>query len=240
MQTYPAVVAFHRTLNHDVHHIGFKPLTEVDIKPGQYLEVCLDNGWCVPYSVGNDPTQSQLLELYVQHLPEGDANIRVIEATQEGAEVTLAANGEIFYTPEWDKVPLVLLVAGCGISQARSFIEARLASGSAQPVYLCWGGGDERELFPLEQLTQWSKDKRFMADLTLDRPSDEWTFAKGTVVDTALKGLTWMTPKERSRAKVVVTGSPNMVDATRARLTEAGFAADNLLADQDYYQVRTL
>ncbi|USD38144.1 FAD-binding oxidoreductase [Ferrimonas sp. SCSIO 43195] len=240
MQPTTATVVSAQRVNQDVYHVRLQPQQPLSATAGQYVEICLDNGWCVPYSMANCPRPDGELELYIQHFADGAACHQVIETLTSRREVPILVDGQVSYQPHWDNDPLVVLSAGCGISQSRSLIEARLASGSAQPVYLCWGGRDEQELFELPLLEHWLTDPRFMADLTLEQPPQGWSNSQGYVVDVALKRLAWMTPLERRRAKVVMTGSPTMVDATIARMEQAGFCRANLLADQDFYQPRTL
>ncbi|TKB48712.1 hypothetical protein FCL40_11205 [Ferrimonas sediminicola] len=235
-----ATIVSAQLVNQDVYHIRLRPHLPMAAVAGQYVEICLDNGWCVPYSMANDPQPGGELELYIQHFPEGRACDQVIRALTGRKEVPILVDGRVAYAPEWDKDPLILLSAGCGISQSRSIIEHRLAGTSAQPVYLCWGGRDDQELFELPQLQSWLNDRRFMADLTLESPLQGWGNARGYVVDVALQRLAWMTELERKRARVVLTGSPAMVNASIARLVQAGFCRDRLLADQDYYSPRTL
>ncbi|WP_417346390.1 hypothetical protein [Ferrimonas sp.] len=235
-----ATVVSARLVNQDVYHVRLRPHSPMAAQAGQYVEVCLDNGWCVPYSMANDPQPGGELEMYIQHFPEGKACDQVIKTLTSRTEVPILVDGEIVYEQEWDNDPLIVLSAGCGISQSRSVIERRLASNSAQPIYLCWGGRDEHELFELPQLEQWLSDRRFMADLALENPPEGWSNSRGYVVDVALQRLAWMTPQERKRARVVLTGSPTMVDASMARLVQTGFSRERLLADQDFYTPRTL
>jgi aquacobalamin reductase/NAD(P)H-flavin reductase len=244
MKTYLCSLVSQQKLNHDVYHFCLRPHQPMPVRAGQYLEVVLDNGWCVPYSIANMPGDDGVVEMFIQDVG-GPAVTQVITKLTQSSEATLAYAGEVVTQPDWENKPLVLLVAGCGLSQARALIQQRLASDSSAPIYLCWGGCGANELFAWPELELWQQDPRFLYNLALENPPKDWAYGTGYVVDVALNDLSSTKLSATGlaaflQAHVAITGSPLMTKATTASLISAGFSADHIHADLDFYQRRTL
>lgn len=239
MKTYLCSLVSQQKLNADVYHFCLRPQQPMPVRAGQYLEVVLDNGWCVPYSIANMPGHDGVVEMFIQDVG-GPACTRVIKKLSQSTEATLAFAGKVVSQPDWENEPLILLVAGCGLSQARALIQERLASDSKAPIYLCWGGRDDSELFDWPELEQWQQDSRFNYNLALENPPQEWKYGIGYVVDVALADLSSDDLTAYQQAHVAITGSPLMTRSTIARLEDAGFNAEHIHADLDHYQRRTV
>lgn len=244
MKTYQCSLVSQQKLNADVYHFCLRPHQPMPVRAGQYLEVVLDNGWCVPYSIANMPDEDGVVEMFIQDVG-GPAVTQVITKLTQSSEATLTYAGEVVAQPDWQNEPLVLLVAGCGLSQARALIQQRLASDSSAPIYLCWGGCDASELFTWPELELWQQDPRFLYNLALENPPQDWNYGTGYVVDVALNDLSSTKLSAAGlaafmKAHVAITGSPLMTRATTASLINAGFNASHIHADLDHYQRRTV
>jgi CDP-4-dehydro-6-deoxyglucose reductase len=179
--------------------------------PGQFTTATLPDGRRAFFALANDPGAPVELLIKLQ----GEVADALV-ATPIGEVVSLSpAMGRGFGVPE-ALAPLVLLIAGSGLSAVRAMIRAELAAGLPRPVHLRLGVLTLDHVPFAADVEAWAQagvDVR----LVLGTPPPGWTGASGFVQHVARdEGLI------RAGHHLVVCGFGEMVDEVRAMAEAAG------------------
>lgn len=185
-------------------------------EPGQYV-VVEPGGARGFFALANDPGAPA--ELLVKH--HGDAALRLIALTPGEALPVSEARGPGFGVLRDDR-PLVVLVAGSGISAVRPVVRAELARGLPRPVDVVYGVFTPEHRSFLDELEAWTQAGVSLHQV-YDRPPPGWTGPTGFVQHVA-RDLGLLRPE----VSLVLCGFPQMVEEGRQLARAAGIADERV------------
>jgi NAD(P)H-flavin reductase/hemoglobin-like flavoprotein len=215
-----------RTL--DVVVLQLRPQQPYPYSPGQSLSLQVPSKprlWRY-YSPANAPRPDGTLELHVQLVPGGPVSTSIQRSLHVGDVVDVGAPiGDQLVLPEGDRPDLLLVAGGTGLAPLRAVDEQlaaeREATGSGPQVHLVHGARMPWNLYEHGLLTALSREPWFTyTEVVSEDPS--FPGAKGLVGQVAADSGDW-----RGRT-AMVCGSPAMVNATVAALTDAGMPAHDV------------
>jgi CDP-4-dehydro-6-deoxyglucose reductase len=201
---------------------------------GQYLEFIMRDGRRRSYSMACPPTQDNLVELHIRHMPGGAFTDHVFGAgdTQMKLREIQRVEGPFgsFFLREDSDKPIVFLASGTGFAPIKAIIERMIASGSTRKSVLYWGGRRPADLYMSAMAEQWAETLpwfSFVPVISDALPEDGWTGRGGFVHQAVLQDFADM-----SGVQVYACGAPVMVESARRDFAgEAGLPEDEFYAD---------
>ena len=128
----PNVKTYSLKLPEAVHHVA-----------GQHYELQLtsEDGYQAarPYSAASTATNMPLLELTIQHVPDGEVSSYVYDSLQVGDSVEVRGPFGKFFT--WDETntrPILLIAGGSGVVPMRSILASHKAAGAETTMHLIY------------------------------------------------------------------------------------------------------
>ncbi|ERS91732.1 MULTISPECIES: NAD(P)H-flavin reductase [unclassified Halomonas] len=208
--------------------------------PGQYLELKLDEGIWVPFSIANAWRGDGQIELHIQHWPERENSARLRELLQVANRLTLRLpGGDCVLDPE-SRRPLLLVAAGTGFAQMKALVEGALAADPQREIALWWAAREERDLY-LERLPrEWAEAHAGFTFHPVTEVAPELPWAGERVVghrgriDQALAASL----EDVSGHDVYLSGSPGMVYACVDVLASLGLSSSRVFSDVFAYAPR--
>lgn len=184
-QKYRVKVIEIRDLTKDVREINVEKPDGVVFLPGQFMTIKIDDGGdsvCMrAYSVLDSPDKT-MLQLCVKLVEEGRGS-KWLFGLNPGDEMEIIFPAGNFVLPENLADKLVFVGTGTGIVPLMCMMES-FPDGFDKEVEFIFGVRFEEDLFYQDRIADLGKKlKNFKAILTLSRPGDDWTGAKGRVTD---------------------------------------------------------
>ena len=140
-----------------VLHLRFPAGMRVPFKPGQYLQVILDNGERRSYSMANPGHQTDSALLHVRHVPGGRFTAYLENDAKVGDLLDIELPLGSFYLRSRDK-PLVFVASGTGFAPIKSILETMFKLGPpSSDVHLYWGGRRMADLYLTELPRKWAE-----------------------------------------------------------------------------------
>ena len=201
---------------------------------GQYLEFILKSGERRSYSMANPPSDDNMVELHIRHMPGGvftDHVFGVGETAMKVREILRVEGplGSFFLREDSDK-PVVFLASGTGFAPIKALVERMQQTGHIRPVVLYWGGRRPGDLYMDELARQWAEtlpDFRYVPVVSDALPEDNWAGRSGFVHRAVLEDI-----PDLSGYQVYACGAPAMVEAARKDFTrQAGLPENEFYAD---------
>lgn len=139
------------------------------------------------YSIASAPRLDHAIELLIELIPGGQTSGH-IEKLVVGDELC-------FYAPvggfmisdavQQDTCPLTFVGTGSGLAPLRAMILDQLRSRETKrPIHLLWGMRFATDLFWLDYWQELADNyPNFTYTITLSKPPEEWTLARGRVTD---------------------------------------------------------
>lgn len=240
-RTLTCLVTEVEDLTPDVFRVQLEGRPEaVAHEPGQYLELKLEEGLWVPFSIANAHGGDGGIELHIQHWPERENSARLRELMQVAERLTLRLpGGDCILDPDSTR-PLLLVAAGTGFAQMKAIVEAALHADPAREIDLWWAARERRDLY-LERLPrEWAEghpNVRFHA-VTEVAPEEALTgervIGHRGRIDHALATAL----DDVSGHDVYVSGSPGMVYACVDVLASLGLSPSRVFSDVFAYAPR--
>lgn len=209
--------------------------------PGQYLEFILRDGQRRSYSMANLPSDSNLIELHVRHMPGGAFTDHVFAAGETAMKVreilrVEGPHGSFFLREDSDK-PIVFVASGTGFAPIKALVERMIETGSRRPAVFYWGGRRPRDLYMHDMAQQWEQtlsNFKYVPVVSDALESDGWTGRTGFVHHAVMADI-----PDLSGYQVYACGAPVMVESARHDFTmtnglpEGEFFADAFTSEAD-------
>ncbi|MFA0568491.1 NAD(P)H-flavin reductase [Vibrio gallaecicus] len=141
----------------NTYQILLHPETPVTFKAGQYLMVEMGEKDKRPFSIASSPCRHEgELELHIGAAEHNAYALEVVEAMKkalaEDGDIDIDAPHGDAWVKEESERPLLLIAGGTGFSYVRSILDHCIAQSKSNPIYLYWGGKDERQLYAQSEL----------------------------------------------------------------------------------------
>ncbi|MDS1141897.1 CDP-6-deoxy-delta-3,4-glucoseen reductase [Pusillimonas sp. SM2304] len=201
---------------------------------GQYLEFILKDGRRRSYSMATPPTENNLVELHIRHMPGGVFTDHVFGAgeTQMKLREILRVEGPFgsFFLRDDSAKPLVFLASGTGFAPIKAIVERMISTGDQRPAVLYWGGRRPADLYMRELAEQWERDLpgfRFVPVISEAQAGDGWSGRTGFVHQAVMHDI-----PDLSGYQVYACGAPAMVENARKDFIQHnGLPEDEFFAD---------
>lgn len=202
--------------------------------PGQYLEFIMRDGRRRSYSMANCPSDTNLVELHIRHMPGGAFTDHVFGAGETAMKVREIQRVEgplgSFFLREDSSKPIVLLASGTGFAPIKALVERLIETDSRRPAVLYWGGRRPHDLYMDALARQWAEsrpDFRYVPVVSDALDSDGWAGRTGFVHHAVMADI-----PDLSGYQVYACGTPAMVENARHDFTHAnGLPEDEFFAD---------
>tara|TARA_R110000851_G_scaffold333485_2_gene513786 strand:+ start:11066 stop:12103 length:1038 start_codon:yes stop_codon:yes gene_type:complete len=201
---------------------------------GQYLEFILRTGERRSYSMASPPSDDNMVELHIRHMPGGVFTDHVFGAGETAMKVReiLRVEGPLgsFFLREDSHKPIVFLASGTGFAPIKALVERMQQTGNTRPVVLYWGGRRPSDLYMNELAKHWADslpDFRYVPVVSDALPEDDWHGRSGFVHQAVLEDF-----PDLSDYQVYACGTPVMVEVARRDFTrQAGLPDNEFYAD---------
>ncbi|GAB1575346.1 2Fe-2S iron-sulfur cluster-binding protein [Bordetella petrii] len=228
-----AEVAELRLLSPDIYHLQLQLPADHGIvyRPGQYLNVHLDDAGHRSFSMANPPDAGRV-DLQIRRIAGGYFTDRLLGGMQAGQRLRVEMPHGAFHYHAQDYRPMVFAATGTGIAPIKAILESLLDDDDCPPVSLYWGMRGEQDLYLADQIASW-RDRLYEFDFVpvLSRPSGAWRGRAGYVQDAILQDL-----PDLSEHSLYLCGSPAMIQDAKTRFVRAGADAAHLYADSFVFQ----
>jgi glycine betaine catabolism B len=153
---------------------------------GQHVDVRLTapNGYVAmrSYSIASAPSPSDVIELAIERLPDGEVSPFFHDVARTGDEIELRGPlGGHFIWPDDTGQPVLLIGAGSGVVPLMAMIRHRSASGQAVPTALLLSSRASRDVLFRDELLATEEAETgftFALALTRERPKRDSDFAR--------------------------------------------------------------
>lgn len=212
----------------DVAVIYARPDQPLPYQPGQSLSVefpaALPRLWRF-YSPANAPREDGVIELHVRALDGGLVSGALTYQARVGDRLRLGPpmGDRLVLDCAKPGVPLVLIGGGTGLAPLKALVDALVRrGGSAVPVWLVHGVRYGPDLYDMPALSALADRNPWLSVAPVVSDDPLWRGPTGNAVDEVLRA------QPAVNAEIFVCGSPEMITASLSRLTEHGFAAEQV------------
>ncbi|HMN82979.1 MAG TPA: phenol 2-monooxygenase domain-containing protein [Burkholderiaceae bacterium] len=220
----------------------------VDFQAGQYVNLRIP-GEAAPraFSIASAPQDGGRIELNIRHVPGGRATTWVHERLRAGDQARLSGPYGRFFVRKsahvGQKLPLLFLAGGSGLSSPRSMILDLLAEGCTLPITLVNGARDAGELYHHDEfvaLADRHPNFCYLPVLSNENRDSDWRGARGYVHEAARGHFA----NDFRGLKAYLCGPPAMIDACistlmQGRLFERDIYTEKFISAADAQQVRS-
>ncbi|MBC3497139.1 NAD(P)H dependent flavin oxidoreductase family protein [Pseudomonas sp. SWRI100] len=213
-----AHVLSQRALSVDIIELVLQPTQPLEVRAGQYVRFCLDNGDSRCFSIANLPAQDQgRLVFHMRKVSGGLFTERVLPALQVGDALQLEGPVGACTWQHEEQRPVVLFATGTGYAGIKPLLLTALAGHA--PVTLYWGGSSLADFY----------DGAFLDQASLAHPHFRWhrvLSAQARVQQVALTHAhRW------ADTQVYACGNSAMITKAREQCLAAGVQAHRFVAE---------
>lgn len=233
-----------KSLSHDTKQVRFQLLEPdtIEFKPGQYCQLSVPQDYLLKrtppifeptfraYSIASTPSESNIVELIIRHVPNGVCTTWVHTIMKEGDEVMMTGPYGDFYLREKTDCPIVCVGGGSGVAPVRSIVKYLFGKDSKRQVYCFIGQRAVKDLYWHDVNVQRAKDHDnfiYTPSLSGLDNGDEWegeTDFIHLVIDRMIE--------DASEMECYLCGPPIMIDAVTETLQAKGLQADKSYFDK--------
>ncbi len=211
----------------------------LEFRPGQYLDVLLEDGRRRSFSIASPPHAARTLELHVRRTWGRGFTARLFDDVPVGALLRIEAPiGQFAYAP--GPAPLLLVAGGTGFAPIKSILrhelETRPAASAARPIHLFWGARQAVDVYEEALVQRWVHEHprlRFTAVLSAAERSAAPHRRLGWVHECVLREYA-----ELRRCDAWIAGPPELIEAARRDFAAAGLPQERLRFDSFDYAAR--
>ncbi len=212
-------------LTDTIYKVVLTPQQAVNYKPGHYLQVVMGEKDLRPFSIASIPSQTKL-ELHIGATPDNKYAWEVLEAMRSIGQIKIAQPKGDAYWRELPR-PTLLMAGGTGFSYTYSILQAMLAEGLKEPLYLYWGTRSLDDMYAFQALQEMAQQHdKFCFVPVVENPSNDWQGKTGWVHEAVLADFTSLEPYH-----VYIAGRFEMAGVAREAFTQKGLKKDHLFGD---------
>ncbi len=227
VRTLPCKISHIARLTPDVVHVTLRlpPTASFTYIAGQYIEVIGHNGVRRSYSLANNFSDDQVLELHIHAVDNGCMTHYWFNEAKVGDLLRLNGPLGTFFLRKPQGREVVFLATGTGIAPVKAILESlaqALPDTLPKSTTVFWGGRRSSDFY-------WDMEKvpgRFNFVPVLSRPEAHWNGAMGYVQDVFLNGK-----RDLKNTVVYACGSPAMINSAKSLLIDHGLPAEHFFSD---------
>ncbi|WP_083704600.1 NAD(P)H-flavin reductase [Motiliproteus sp. MSK22-1] len=209
---------------------------ELGFHAGQYLELVLEDGKAVPYSIASAPKKDEI-ELHILN-QEGGLSEKVLELfnSQPAVQVRMAMGECILYPDHLDaREELLFVAAATGFGQMKAMIEHALDEGVKNPIHLYWGVRAQEQFYLKYLAESWANEHPQVHFVpVVSEELENWEGRSGFVHTAVIEDFDSL-----DNVRAYVCGSPQMVYAVEDAFLEHGLKEGRIFSDVFAYAPRS-
>lgn len=200
--------------------------TPLVYRPGQYMNVLLDDGASHSFSMASTPRE-RLVDFHIRRLDGGRFTDRTLAQAKVGDALTLELPLGAFTFRREDNRPVLMVATGTGLAPIKAMLEALMEDGNCPPVSLYWGTRTAADLYLHDEIQGWSERlPGFHYVPVLSRAGDDWTGRRGHVQRHIADDF-----DDLSDHAIYLCGSPAMIADAKRVLLARGACVDHIYAE---------
>lgn len=238
IKEYACVCERIRDLTYDIKELRLKLPEAMKYTPGQYVQFRAPKYKGSPeevyraYSISSDPADKEAVELVVRLVPGGICTTYIFEHLKESDEVLINGPYGEFYLRD-TLAPMIFIAGGSGIAPIKCLLHQIRNDAIKRKGIFFFGVRALKDLFMIKEMEAFEDqipDFRFVPALSQPDEGDKWDGALGRITD-VVKDYLAKQPDAASY-EGYLCGSPGMIDASIAVLTQAGIPEDRIFYDK--------
>jgi Na+-transporting NADH:ubiquinone oxidoreductase subunit F len=165
----------------------------------------------------------------IRKVPEGICTTWVFDHLQEGKELFFSGPYGEFRLSDTD-APMICIAGGSGMAPIWSILQDMVEKNIQRQAVYFFGALSQKDLFCREELTEMARTNdwfTFVPALSNEPDDSDWTGEKGLITDIVKKHF-----PDTSAYEAYLCGSPGMINACIAVLTEGGMPEENIFYDK--------
>jgi phenol hydroxylase P5 protein len=133
----------------------------LDFQAGQYINLSIPGLGGDPraFSVASPPSSSNVIELNVALVEEGEATHYLHNALQVGDVLSASGPYGQFYVRKSLPEPMIFLAGGSGLSGVKSMVMELVESNDPRPITLIYGAQSEQEVYYRDLFEQYARER---------------------------------------------------------------------------------
>ncbi|MDD2240403.1 MAG: 2Fe-2S iron-sulfur cluster binding domain-containing protein [Kiritimatiellae bacterium] len=233
---FRARLAHKRPLTHDIVELRLELLdpSAITFDAGQYVQLESPDykgreSVMRGYSISSRPADTHLIELIIRRVPDGICTTWVFDHLQEGQEVVFSGPYGFFHLND-SQAPIICIAGGSGMAPIWSLIRDMRDKGIARPATYFFGALTQRDLFFRDEFKQIEQEcpwLHFVPALSQEPADSDWTGERGLITEVVARHF-----PDASQHEAYLCGSPGMIDASIAVLTQNGMPQENVFYDK--------
>lgn len=248
VRDFNGVVSRIETLTPTIKALYFKLDQPIHFQAGQYVNLEIPTlGVRRAFSLANTPAKGDEVELNVRIVAGGAGTAYLHEQLKVGDAVRLAGPYGRFFVRKsahtQQKLGMLFMAGGSGLSSPRSMILDLLAEGCTLPITLVYGQRSRAELYYHDEflaLAEQHANFTYVPALSHEPEGSDWTGPRGFVHDAAKAHF----HNDFRGHKAYLCGPPVMIDACittlmQGRLFERDIYTEKFLSAADAERVRS-
>ena len=225
-----------RPLTHDIVELRMQLLepSSISFEAGQYVQLESAEYKDRPsvirgYSISSLPSDAHHLELIIRRVPDGICTTWVFDHLEEGDDLFFSGPYGHFHLSDTD-APVICIAGGSGMAPIWSIVRHMKENAIARPTTYFFGALTQRDLFFVDEFRQLEKECpwfKFVPALSKEPEDSGWTGERGLITAVVARHF-----PDASRHEAYLCGSPGMIDASVATLTQNGMPEANVFYDK--------
>jgi NAD(P)H-flavin reductase/ferredoxin len=198
-------------------------------RPGQYINIVLDDGAKRSFSFANAPHVGGAIELQVRRVAGGRFTSAVFDTLRVGDSLRFEGPLGAFTLREDGDKPIIFVAGSTGFAPVKSMLEHAFHTGLQRHMVLYWGVRSRADLYLGDLAMQWAREHanfRFIPVLSAPLPQDHWEGRTGLVHEAILADF-----PDLSAHQVYACGSVQMVQVAQPAFAQRGLASDDCFSD---------
>jgi ferredoxin-NADP reductase len=217
-----------RPIGPDVALVRLSRPEGFDFRPGQFITVKRADAVSRSYSIASQTDQTDVIDLHVRRVPQGQLSGWFHDAARPGDELWLEGpKGDCVYYPDYPDEPLVLIGTGTGIAPLMAIAVDACQQGHKGSITIYHGALSEDRFYLVDELQTLAQTHPQVdyVRCVLRGPAGA-DIQVGELKDIVLSGLT--DPKQK---RVYLCGDPGLVRILKKQIFLAGVSMNRLHAD---------
>lgn len=200
--------------------------TPLDYRPGQYMNVYLEDGSTRSFSMASMP-DGCIIDFHLRRVPRGLFTDRRLARLKPGDLLDVALPLGSFFYRKQDFRPLLMVATGTGLAPIKCILQSLMDDPDCPPIRLYWGMRNKSDLYMHGEILQW-RDRfcEFEYIPVLSRPDAGWCGRRGYVQHAVEEDL-----DDFSGHAIYLCGSPAMIHDARRSFIAHGASIEHLYAD---------
>ncbi|MBD3285030.1 2Fe-2S iron-sulfur cluster binding domain-containing protein [candidate division WOR-3 bacterium] len=238
IKEYNCVCERIKDLTYDIKELRLKLPEPMKYTPGQYIQFRAPKYKGSPgevyraYSISSDPKDEGYVELVIRKVPGGICTTYIFEHLAEGDEILInGPYGEFGLTDT--RASMIFIAGGSGIAPIKCLLHQIANDGVNRKGIFFFGVRALKDLFMTDEMEAFEKeipDFRFVPALSQPEEKDDWKGETGRITEVVARYLD--SQKDASEYEGYLCGSPGMIDASVAVLTDSGIPAERIFYDK--------